>query len=160
MGMRDRISADTKAELRDYWIKMLLLLMGAFGLLVVISALSGDSAQECPAETLCTQRDMEGWLGVDLPLTAEGIRFRSDPGSVDLWLTFSASPLEVTQFLSRLGLETGNGVVPEVRPEWWPDDPALASYASDARPNRIYTVLVDQADGARWTLYLYGVAAQ
>jgi hypothetical protein len=157
MGIK--ISAETRADLRGYWVKMIAILFVAFAILLVINLLSGDDGLDCPPQTLCTQRDMERWLGVDLPLSAEGVRFRSDPGSIDLWLTFTATPLEITQFMGHLSLQPGDGSIPEPRPDWWPDAPDLIAYQA-LSSNRTFFALVDQVDAAQWMLYLYGVAVE
>ena len=152
-------NTEAKADLRRMLLRVIGLIIGAFAVLSVFNLFSGGGDAACPENTLCTQRDMEGWLGVDLPLAAENIRFRSDPGSADLWLTFSASPLEITQFLGWLSLEPGSRAVPTTSPDWWPNDPNLTAYQATSA-NRTFSALVDQSNEAQWTLYLYGVAVE
>ena len=161
MGIkRVNISAETKAELRRSWIRTILIIFGAFAALAIISVFSEAETSTCtPPAFLCTQPDLERWLGVDLPLSAHEISFESDANTGAVWLTYRAVPLEAAQFLSRMALTTQPETTDEIpadHPDWWNADAAFAPFALGEPANREIRAWVDQSAGDEWTLYLYG----
>jgi hypothetical protein len=161
MGIkRMNVSAETKAELRRSWIQTILIIFAAFAVLFIISLFSDAETPTCePPAFLCTQPEVERWIGVDLPLSAEDVNFESNAEANTLWLAYRAAPLEMAHFLSRMALVVQTetpGEIPINHPDWWQVDEVFIPYVLSESGSRDVRVWVDEAAADEWTLYLYG----
>jgi len=171
------MNAQTKADLRKMWLRVVITLIGAFGVIFVLSLLaaeenSGSGADCPPPEFTCSQARVEAWLGFPLPDTAEGVRYSSDSTREfpTVWLRFDAPPLDVTEFLDAVGVNLRPDEVAQVLVEpptldeipWWYDEAAIGpatELISDRRNDRYFFLQLDQRSTERWVVYMTGIGS-
>lgn len=175
MKPENMLKDETKAHLRKLWIRVAVVLIAAFGVIYLLSVLSGDNTvaedirEDCdPPQFLCSLGDVEAWMTVTLPESARGVEYFSDEDEAVLWLRFDATIDDVTAFLDQVrisaipGVEVDTSFVPEPAPGqlgWWQPQTATnrADLASDVRPDRFFLLQLIQDDDTRWVVYLTGV---
>jgi len=145
------------------WMILAFGVVGACALLFIVPLILNEVLGSRETRFIDDQRDIERWIGVDLPSDASGVKFHSY-GFYDytLWMTFSASSDSVDTFLTELGftepLEAGeNPFLADQRddlPRWWQAN-GLQTFSggdlvieeSNSGP-RYYAVVVDESGGS------------
>jgi len=161
--MRGSLNDETKAHLRKLWLRVLVILFGAFGLILAISALSGEETVEpaitcAPEEMVCTLEQAEVWLGFGLPPTATHVMYASsDPF---LWLRFDAPAADVPNFVQNTGVagDLVNAPFSAVDPPadlapWWTATPEMGGVYVDTATRQM-SIRIDQQPDAPWTVHI------
>jgi hypothetical protein len=170
------VNVQTKANLRKMWLRVTVTLIGAFGVIFLLSLLAAEedpaSGADCPPpEFACSQALVEAWLGFPLPETAEGVQYSSDSTRdfPTVWLRFDAPSLDVTEFLDAVSVNLRPDEVAQVLVEpptldeipWWYDEAAdpATELISDRRNDRYFFLQLDQRSTERWVVYMTGIGS-
>lgn len=161
--MRGTLNDETKAHLRKLWLRVLVILFGAFALILTISALSGEENTTpepvcAPPELACTLNGAQTWLGFTLPATAANVNYASaDPS---LWLRFDAPAEDVPNFVQTIGASGDLATAPfsvtdppaELAP-WWTATPEMGGVYVETATRQMH-VRIDQQPNALWTVHI------
>ena len=169
--MRHRMNDETRANLRKLWLRVLVVLFSAFGLIVVLSWLAADTDEAapvaaCPAsQVVCTEAGLAEWLGFALPLSATDLNYASASAAGEqVWVRFDVPAADVPNFIQQVdpngNLSEAPSLVdgpPAAEYTWWTASDAIDGVYVDST-TRAMTIRIDQRTDTPWTVFIAATA--